>query len=327
MVQGRIVCLALLTVQNASVSLLTRHSLVSTSSQQRYSPPVAVLTTELVKALISAVMLVWSTRPGTPRHVTRQLRRVFATSAVVDMTVPAALYSVQNRLLYVALSNLSAAVFQTTYQLKLVTTALFSCWFLDSTPSASLSTSKLVSLALLTVGIAVVQLGNRNRDSSPTLALEEKRAARGLAAIVVACVSSGFAGVWFERVLKSSSSRARRDQQEPVSIWVRNLQLSVPSIAFASIAVYSSSPLGRGLWSGFTPLVWAVVLNQAIGGLLVSLVSLLVASPLTSCSISAFFFVVSDLLLRLQCKLQFTHTHLVPFCLFCLIFFVLSMLG
>lgn len=49
---------------------------------------------------------------------------------------------------YTALSNLDAASFQTTYQLKLLTTAIFSVVFFGT----SLSRTKWFSLFLLTVG-------------------------------------------------------------------------------------------------------------------------------------------------------------------------------
>ena len=47
-------------------------------------------------------------------------------SEVLKLCVPSFLYTVQNNLLYCALTNLDAATYQVCYQLKSLTTALFS---------------------------------------------------------------------------------------------------------------------------------------------------------------------------------------------------------
>ncbi|KAK4703469.1 solute carrier family 35 (UDP-sugar transporter), member A1/2/3, partial [Phenoliferia sp. Uapishka_3] len=227
---------------------------------------------------------------------------------MLKLSVPAALYALQNTLLYTALSNLDAASYQTTYQLKLLTTALFSVLFFRT----HLSLTKWFSLLLLTIGVAIVQL----ESSSQPMSASERSATNpkvGLAAILLACVSSGLAGAWFEYVLKapaptpeddeqpetplsanspsspssttssksrsSSSSRSSASLQlrlNSPSLWARNVQLSVPSLIFSFSGVLLSPEWHRikehGILEGFTPLVWGVVMNQAAGGLLVAMV-------------------------------------------------------
>jgi len=71
------------------------------------------------------------------------------------------------------------------------------------------------------------------------------------------------------------------------TLWARNLQLSVPSLFFSLAGVCLCAPVSgafakggleeaaraaSGLWRPFDALVWGVVLNQALGGLLVAMV-------------------------------------------------------
>jgi solute carrier family 35 (UDP-sugar transporter), member A1/2/3 len=113
-------------------------------------------------------------------------------SGWLKMTVPAVLYFIQNNLQYVAVTLLDAATFQVTYQMKIITTALFSVWMLNR----SLSVTKWVSLVLLTVGIALVQISDGKARSSSNGDSVGGRLL-GLVAVTVACVLSGLAGVWY----------------------------------------------------------------------------------------------------------------------------------
>ncbi|ORY89704.1 nucleotide-sugar transporter-domain-containing protein [Leucosporidium creatinivorum] len=320
LVSRRTVALTLLVLQNASVSLLTRLSRTPRPGKAVYIPAVAVFTAELVKLSVSLTMLVREKRSigrskGKRDGVLKTVRialwdlAVNQRQEIVKLAVPAALYALQNTLLYTALSNLDAATYQTTYQLKLLTTALFSLLFFHR----SLTLTKWFSLFLLTAGVAIVQLDSSPSSSSSKITDTHNQDPRvGLAAILAACISSGLAGGWFEWVLKSpaastpspppqtpsadtpttsspapgtplsasstssrSSSLPRLRENSP-SLWARNLQLSVPSLVFSLSGVFLSPQLEgiapSQVWVGFSPLVWSVVLNQALGGLLVAMV-------------------------------------------------------
>lgn len=295
--------LVLLTVQNASVSLLTRQSRRRARGVAMYSPAVAVFVAEVMKAAVSITMLALEKRriaqTGSHKKDGRPARRKrlweFAWQGVVDtasdrtdvmrLCVPAALYAVQNVLLYIALSNLSAPTYASTYQLKLLTAALFSVLFFQR----ALSLRKWIALFILTAGVAVVQMDNLGESASSASSSMSKRKEDprvGFAAILAACVSSGLAGSWFEYVLKSTSSastststptKSSKGAVSTPSLWARNIQLSFPSLVFSFAGVVLSADRAKlvqdGPLRGFTPLVWSVVANQAVGGLLVALVT------------------------------------------------------
>ena len=72
----------------------------------------------------------------------------------LKLSIPSGLYTIQNNLLFISLSNLDAATYQVTYQLKILTTALFSVLMLGK----KLDAIKWVSLILLMSGVSLVQV-------------------------------------------------------------------------------------------------------------------------------------------------------------------------
>ena len=169
---------------------------------------------------------------------------IHGTLFFLPQYLPPFILQLQNNLEYIALSNLAAATFQVTYQFKILTTALFSVTLLHR----SLSVRKWVSLFMLTFGVAIIQLPSHfslethhhesffsKHFSWTTRGLPEHArtvphttlytAAKmnrtlGLTAVFGACLLSGLAGVYFEKVLKGSNK----------TIWVRNVQLSFFSL-------------------------------------------------------------------------------------------------
>ena len=87
----------------------------------------------------------------------------------------------------------------------------------------------------------------------------------GLVAVVVSCIMSGFAGVYFEKILKGTTQ----------SLWLRNFQLGSIGIVFGLITVVVSDGEKlheNGYFFGYDWVVWLVICMQSFGGLLVAVV-------------------------------------------------------
>jgi hypothetical protein len=169
------------------------------------------------------------------------------------LAIPASLYTLQNSLqYYIAISNLDAATFQVTYQLKILTTALLAlhCWPSSviaevggfvisyarccgradvSGDSASMKDARQGFFFPRSLndlrnvgGFAPPHLTKRSatyEGIQEDLLLEHPRLNRsvGLLAVLAACTVSGLASVYFEKGLKDSNTSA--------SLWVRNAAL------------------------------------------------------------------------------------------------------
>ena len=142
-----------------------------------------------------------------------------------QVMVPFAVYLIQNNLLYVAASNLDVATYQITYQLKILTTAMFAVTMLNK----KLISTQWLSLLILIAGVAMVQLSDVKESKSSANVAEQSKVV-GFTAALSACCLSGFAGVYFEKILKGSD----------VSVWMRNVQLALLSVPMGLITSYVS---------------------------------------------------------------------------------------
>ncbi|KAI0957475.1 hypothetical protein AcW1_005858 [Taiwanofungus camphoratus] len=272
------VSLVTLAVQNASLTLIMHYSRVSAAPSQTYSAAAAVLLTELLKGFIS--LLVAFTRLDSsnfpspslwdPRMLFYRFRRLGREVFRPDcwkLSIPAILYVIQNNLQFVAVSNLEAATFQVTYQMKILTTAAFSVILLRK----KLSPTKWLALLFLAIGVGIVQIqsGSASSSSSDPSLSHDMKPLKGFMAVVAACFTSGLAGVYFEMVLKNSQA----------DLWVRNVQLSLFSLLPALLPiVFSRQPSASTGWfrfqlfENFGVWAWATVAVQVLGGLLTALV-------------------------------------------------------
>ncbi|KII88411.1 hypothetical protein PLICRDRAFT_110757 [Plicaturopsis crispa FD-325 SS-3] len=250
------ISLVTLAVQNSLLTIIMHYSRVSTPPSRAYSAATAVLMNELLKGSISLAIAFTRIEPFP--------MEVFSADCW-KLSIPAILYVIQNNLQFVAASNLEAATFQVSYQMKILTTAAFSVLLLRK----KLSPAQWLALVCLALGVGIVQI-----QSSSTSATNTNHGAdvhsmvplKGFMAVIAACFTSGLAGVYFEMVLKGSQA----------DLWVRNVQLSVFSLLPALVPViFSQSSSAGSVWAlfhNFGAWAWATVFVQVLGGLVTAMV-------------------------------------------------------
>ena len=202
----------------------------------------------------------------------------------LKIMIPSLLYLVQNSLLYVAISNLTAPMFQVCYQCKLLTTAIVSVIMLQR----KYNMKQWICLTALGVGVAIVVLGAQDGgDKKEEDAANAQNLAAGLLAVTIACLCSAFAGVYFEKVLKRPTVDGGQ-ARAPVSMWMRNVQMAFFSVCIALINMAreadeargytgelnedTNQPIVKPFMHGFTIYAYGIVLLQAGGGMLVAAV-------------------------------------------------------
>ncbi|XP_057685604.1 UDP-galactose translocator isoform X2 [Corythoichthys intestinalis] len=208
------ISLAVLVVQNASLILSIKY--VRMLPGEKFLATSAVVMAEILKVLTCVLIILLQKRFNMKETISCLVNAIFQED-VLKLAVPSLIYTLQNNLQYIAISNLPAATFQ-------------------------------------------VQLGGTK---------EQVRANQnyvvGLLAVIISCMSSGFAGVYFEKILKGSSA----------SVWVRNVQLGIFGTVLGMLALLwndGATVANLGFFSGYTSMVWCVILNQTFGGLLVAVV-------------------------------------------------------
>lgn len=251
--------LLFIVIQTTTLVLLLRYSRTQAVQGPRYLSSSAVVCAEFLKIITCVAVLLWNNGFSVPALVLQLRNEVwrqpFETS---KMLVPAGLYTIQNNLLFYALSLLDAATYQVTYQLKILTTAMFSVWMLKR----RISKQQWFSLVLLIVGVALVQMPT---GKSPETDLKQgPYQFLGLLAVLASCLSSGFSGIYLEKLLKEITW----------SLWIRNIQLAIFGFLLGIVAMLVSDwnqLLVGGFFQGYNAITWMVILLQTFGGLVVSL--------------------------------------------------------
>lgn len=279
-----------MTAQNSTVVLVSRYTRAGVTPEDSYVINDLIMIQEFGK-LILASALEYNATNG---HLVKSIKEnIFdRPKDFFRILIPSLLYLVQNSLLYVAISNLTAPMFQVTYQSKLLTTAVVSVIMLQR----KYSLKQWICLTALGIGVSIVVLGAQSdskKDAADDVSKEgggEDESANvqnlfvGLMAVTVACLCSAFAGVYFEFVLKRPTNDGG-EARAPVSMWMRNIQMAFFSICIAYINMVrdgergvtgmtdeNNEPITKPFMHGFTGWVYVVVMLQAGGGLLVAAV-------------------------------------------------------
>ncbi|KAL7550231.1 hypothetical protein ACHAWF_013469 [Thalassiosira exigua] len=303
--QPKYFVLALLVLQNTFLVLLMRYT--RTRPGTMYLGSTAVCCDEALKLITCLGILTFSyvakkrrERDGVMRYTPLSSVEVSKTghaSVEVDISEPddseetfssylaeqlqfdirvagvAGLFTIQKNLIFLSVTNLDAAVFQVTYQAKILTTAVFSVYFLNR----KLSNYQIMALFVLTMGVALVQL---DKVDSAGESYQEQSQWVGLLAVMGACCTSGLGGVYFELVLKPQpkpgEGGAQYPPRPPPSVWAKNVQLSGFAFVIAFITAFVKDHTAilydGGFFQGYTPMVLLVIVLQAGGGLVVAAV-------------------------------------------------------
>lgn len=305
------VALVTLTIQNTVLILILHYSrIMPLIAGQRYITSTAVFMNEILKLSVNlTAALADQARTLSPsKPATALFSDVMASVFTGDswkLAVPACLYVLQNSLQYIALSNLDSATYQVTCQLKILPTAIFSVFLLDR----SLSLRKWISLALLMIGVAIVQLPVSDPAIAPFKNSQtyyhwprsvsdfwslgsvnahpiNKRSAtyEGIAEDEGLLNPSmnpalGLAAAIGGTISASAASvyfeKILKDSETQASLWIRNVQLSFyslfPALFLGVMFVDGEEVAQHGFFVGYNWIVWVTIGLQSLGGVLVSL--------------------------------------------------------
>lgn len=292
-IQMKYVSMILLIGQTVSAIAAMRYSQTMVGSGPRYLNTVAVCLSEFMK-LACSMLFLWNeqNRSSTALWQHLQLHLLQKPKELLKISIPGLLYVLQNNLTFIALSNLSGAVYQVTHQMKIFTTAVLSVLILKK----DLGRDKWTALAMLTCGVAMIQWPREHSEKHAAHLYQRGQHADnffvGSVAVLAACVTSGLGGVYLEKILKESST----------SIWLRNIQLALFGTIIGLVGALcndGSKIKEQGFLGGFNSVVWMVITLQALGGLVVAAVLKYAdnifkcfgnaLSIILSCFVSAFF--------------------------------------
>jgi len=241
--------------------LMTRYTRTVHVEGPRYKSSCLVLVAELIKLIACLTWVLYKNKFNFILFKNEINSKIIKKPLeTLKVAVPSGIYSLQNNLLFVAISYLDAPTYQITYQLKILTTAVFSVVLMKK----RITGRQWFSLMVLMVGVMCVQYPSDDKPHASQAGSEDvSQRMIGFVMILLACLTSGFAGVYFEFILKSS----------PLSLVLRNVQMAFFGVMFSGLAAWYKDGANiqkHGIMQGFNGPVYVVLTLQAFGGLLVA---------------------------------------------------------
>ena len=270
----KMILLVLMVAQNSALALVGRYTRSSVPEEDLYVVNHIVMVCEAVKLTLALCLENYASGGRLFGSIHEHI--ISNPTDFFKILIPSLLYLVQNSLLFVALSNLPAPLYQVTYQGKLLTTALVSVSMLQR----RYKPRQWVCLLTLGLGVAIVVLGESSGKGAAATAetggSHHQNMIEGLIAVTVACFCSAFAGVYTEKLLKKPMTidAGSGNARPPASLWMRNIQMAFFSVIIALVngTRLNEKDAEKPFLHGFTHWVWALVWIQAAGGLLVAAV-------------------------------------------------------
>ena len=222
--------------------------------QPKFLTSAAVLGSECIKLVCSVgyILLIQKRSVTSIFSYLREDRR-----NTLLLIVPASAYNLQMSLEYVALAHLSAAVFSVLVQTKLLFTASFAFLVLRK----KLKIIQVVSLLLLTTGVMLCNYNPKGgMDDSEWI---------GIMATLGIAISSGFASVFTEKVIKAQR-QVNMDDYGLAYTQVQLALMSILSIGLYAIAKDYTTIQQYGLFYNFSFAAICSILSSALGGLIVA---------------------------------------------------------
>lgn len=187
-------------LQNAGYTLLRKYS----TMKEKVSSKEILLVSELIKITFAIYFTLTSNERSDAQAYSGINRLKWLLSNSYKMFVLALIYSVMNILSFIALTYIGAGEFTICAQLKILSTAAFSVFVLGT----SLSTLKLISLFTLVVGCILVASPNFEKKQVLDDAGDNtfvNRILLGYGSVLTEVILSGFASIYFEKVVKSTN--------------------------------------------------------------------------------------------------------------------------